>query len=325
MIQLEPIFNIIRGSPLPEDVRETLVRCTEDVKNAQEQALLNNTQMYVCAAQDKYKKLMGELTDASGRLDGANREMFLLSLQQIQQKSPTQPRPSRNHINMQLFEPGCSCGGNITRDEARCISICDVCGLSAEMFDLQIADTKIKRKPADLTNCKEADTLDKMLLMMQGIIPQDILRNEAEAQWERIYGQFLIQFLTPSLMQLSDTKTILKRLELRKFCKIAPYFHAKYTGIEPIKLSRGEIKDIETAYQTVLAFWKKSSIEGVKNLPHCGLIVYEIIQLSSWTPRRKIEVQNTIYHLEPTTVNNFRQTFWKIVCAGLGGIFVYRY
>lgn len=279
---------------------------------------------------DRYTTLVGSLRDyylehkmdtQAAELNGANTP--------APRSKPEEPPPTR-------APRACvGCGKALVIDATHFVGICNTCGHTVELIDMQV-NAQVQRSSEISNSDKEMQTVMKMVKMIQGEVEGDELGKSIEGDWPRIEAQLKHDFPHKEMLRVDNVRHILTNMAMRKYCKIAPYIYSRYSGRPKLILTPDEIKYILTSYADVLRIWKTHQHNdaawstSVRNLPNCCMIIYELVDLSSWKPARITDVKDHVYQLEPNTVNKFRTGFWHDICAkskraGVAASFQYRY
>jgi len=226
----------------------------------------------------------------------------------------------------------CICGGALVFDDALYARVCDACGMTVEKLDMQV-NARVQRASDSISIDKEMQTLNKMIQMIQGELVGDDIVKSVETDWPVIERQFRLDYPQRHTMRVENARVILTALQLRKYCKIAPYLFARYTSRPALVMTKDEIDYVRKAYREVIIIWKTYQTTHktrITNLPNCAMIIFEIIEASGWPGSRNYDLQDNIYHLERGTVDKFRGDFWRCICEqsklpGANMLFRYKY
>jgi hypothetical protein len=249
--------------------------------------------------------------------DGADDK--LAALNGLLGKAPSQPRQLRGaSVPLNLPDSGCDCGRSLVLDEARYVAICPSCGLANDLVGLQVSESSTRTPHlSDALRTKWMETFNKTILFIQGQVPVKSLQLEIDEMWPRIEEHLKNQCVNRETMPISEVRTVLRNADIRRFCKAAPYLHRRYTGKTSLILRLDEIQYLFKMYLEVLTIWEAFPKKAgeIQNLPNCPMIIFELIEISTWSHSRKQEIETNIYHLDKSTVTRFRKGMWGRVCA----------
>lgn len=211
--------------------------------------------------------------------------------------------------------PGCNCGQMMILHDGQFRASCPTCGRIVELT----ATTAYERseRAADRSSAnKEIETAQDMLAMIQGGLGKEGLTGGLVADVAKHQEAILLQLADTYPLRnitIAGVRDVLRDMKLRRFCKIAPHFYYKFTGIDALKLADGELSVIMGTYTKIVNLWREypKSDGGFKNLPNCRETIYKIIINMAMDDERRDLILSHIYLPEPNTLRKFIREFWE--------------
>lgn len=291
--------------------------CLTQLHNSYNRAMLNNTPSEVLL-----RELNSTIHQIITALSAVGDEKSALEVRKcIVNKSEYNRGTAVND-----FDRICGCGETLVIDESIFHAHCPRCKSSIELLGMQTRDRSERKhggKPNNIT--KELETLDDMLLMIEGGVPekravigarktkQKSIGEEVGELEDSILKQLQLQYPDPKAMHIEHVRNTLSHMGYRRLCKVAPYFYYRYTKYDPVMLSDVERKYIRDTYTNILQLWKKAPDMKFNNLPCCRTIIYQIIKTMDAAPERVSKLRQLLYLPEQQTYNNFITNFWDPV------------